>query len=143
MTEEKPALSALLAFAEGTKIDVGTSRVRTAVADPSSPVLVTATDGNEILAGSVRVSVSAPVRLLAVARFVSVKDAGLPTKSVLVVALLGGVGLALFSMPTLQRVQGAIADEIARVSKNARLFAADAMGDEGSWRGISTRHRGR
>lgn len=125
-----PTLTPPLKYVNSLPIDVASSRIRTATAVPDSCTLIAATESNEIIAGDRRVAAPAPVRALAAVRFVTVHDAGLPTHQAQCAVLLEGVGVALYSLPDLQRIEGELADALVEVSKTARFLAADALGGE-------------
>lgn len=125
---EPSGLSAPIIAKDSKSLPVDTSRVRTAVAVPNTSSLIFVTEANQIVYLDYNVSAPAPVRSIATARYVTVQHAGLPTHCSVAIALLEGTGLVLYSLPSLEPIQGALHDSLSNISKNARLFAVDRLG---------------
>ncbi len=109
-------------------LPVGSSRIRTAVSVPDTTCLIFVTESNQIVYLDHNVSAPAHVRSIATVQYVTVQNAGLPTHCSVAIALLDGVGLVLYSLPSLERIEGDLDQALSAVSKNARLFAVDRLG---------------
>lgn len=98
---------------------------------PGTELLVAATDGNELVHGEgSRTSIEGLPRGLAVARYASVSPDSLPEKRAFAMVLVDGVGLHLFTIPDLSRVDGEIADQLLEMSKGAHTFSVDSLGSD-------------
>lgn len=124
-------MTSLLRTRAAPSINVQGSRVVYAVAVPDTDTIVAATQANELVYGdNVRVSTEAPVRALACVRYTSYAADSLPEEKPLVLTLVEGVGLRLYSLPDLMDMEGELADQLLEISKAAHTFSVDSLGSD-------------
>lgn len=124
-------MASLLRTRVAPPIDVQSSRVLCAVAVPDSETIVAAIEANELVyGGEVRVTTDAPVRALSCVRYASYAPDTLPEEKALVLTLIQGTGLRLYTLPFLAEVEGELADHLLEVSKAAHTFSVDSLGSD-------------
>lgn len=107
------------------------ARVLCATAVPDTVSIVAATDAPELVyTEEHRVSIVAFARAVACVRYTSVAPNALPEQKPLVLALVNGIGLNLFSFPALDKIQGPLADELQNMSRTAHIFSVDNLGSD-------------
>lgn len=126
-------MTSLLNARQGPSIDVRGSRVQYAAAIPGSEKLVAATNANELVYGEdVRVALDSPTKAMACVRYVAYSSLALPNERAIVLVLSDGAaaGLRLHMLPKLKRVEGAFAEELAEMTKNAHILSVDSLGSD-------------
>lgn len=102
-----------------------------AVTAPGTDVVIATTAAKELLYDTdVRVSTTASVWALACARYASYATDSLPEEKALVLALVEGIGLRLYALPTLTEVEGQLANQLLSISKTAHTFSVDSLGSD-------------
>lgn len=105
------------------------SRVVCAALVPGAQQIVAATDAHDILFGNdIRVNTSANVRAIACVKYAFFAPEKLPDEKTIVLALINGVGLQLFSFPSLERLENRTTEQLADLTRSAHTFAIDTLG---------------
>eukprot|EP00178_Gracilaria_changii_P021101 TRINITY_DN626_c0_g1_i1.p1 TRINITY_DN626_c0_g1~~TRINITY_DN626_c0_g1_i1.p1 ORF type:complete len:972 (-),score=167.97 TRINITY_DN626_c0_g1_i1:2473-5388(-) len=112
-------------------IDSRGARILCATTVPDTGCIIAATDAPELVCGDEqRISTEAVAREIACVRYATFASNSLPEQKALVLALINGVGLRLHSFPSLEKVEGELADELRAMSNNAHLFSVDSLGSD-------------
>lgn len=107
------------------------ARVLCATAIPDTGCIVAATETPELVCGEEqRVSTDSFAHAVACVRYASFTGDSFPEQKAVVLALIHGVGLRLYSFPNLERIEGTLADELRNMSNTAHIFSVDSLGSD-------------
>lgn len=112
-------------------IDIRGSRVLCAASVPDTSHIVYATDAPELICPPrTRVHTDSFAHSLASARYASFDTHSLPEQKAVILALLDGQGLRMYSFPDLQVITSELATELRGLSKTAHIFSVDSLGSD-------------
>lgn len=112
-------------------VDVRGSRVLCAAEVPESSHIVYATDAPELISPpNTRVHLDAFARGIASARYTSFNAHSLPQQCAVILALVDGHGLRIFTFPGLEPIRSDFADDLQNLSKTAHIFSVDSIGSD-------------
>lgn len=126
-------MTSFLDTREGPRIDVRGSRVHCAIAIPGSETFVAATNANELVYGEeVHMMLDSPAKALACVRYAAYSSLTLPDEHAVVLVLSEDamMGLRLYMLPKLERVEGKLAEELVDMTRKTHIFSVDSLGSD-------------
>lgn len=124
-------MTSLICTKGAPQIRTNGSRILCAISIPGSNSIVAATEASELIYGDeTTVKTESYARGIASIKYTSFAPDALPDEKAIVLVLIDGVGLQIFSFPDLKKVYGSVADELISLTKRAHIFSVDSLGSD-------------